>query len=100
MKSTDLLPVLRELPGGETGQRMSFREIITGLVNTDRAMYAAEFASAVSFGIWAFPPGVNVGDDLREAHRPMRGPSREKRGRPGSILMMLSTTPKHITMLS
>ena len=67
MKSTDLLPVLRELPGGETGQRMSFREIITGLVNTDRAMYSAEFASGASFGIWAFFPGVNVGDDLREA---------------------------------
>ena len=54
MKSTDLLPVLRELAGGETGQHMSFREIITGLVNTDRTMYSAEFASGASFGIWAF----------------------------------------------
>ena len=66
MQSTNLLPVLRGLPGGNTGQRMSFRDIITGLVNTDRTMYAAEFASAVSFGMWAVFPGVNVDDDLRE----------------------------------
>ena len=66
MQSTSLLPVLRGLPGGSTGQRMSFRDIITGLVNTDRTMYAAEFASAVSFGMWAVFPGVNVDDDLRE----------------------------------
>ena len=52
MQSSNLLPALQELPGGEYGQRRSFREIITDLVNTDRAMYAAEFASAVSVGMW------------------------------------------------
>ena len=52
MQSSDLVSALQELPGGESGQRRSFREIITDLVNTDRAMYAAEFASAVSVGMW------------------------------------------------
>ena len=52
MQSSNLVPVLQELPGGESGQRRSFREIITDLVNTDRATYAAEFASAVSMGMW------------------------------------------------
>ena len=52
MQSLDLLPTLRELPGGETNQNRSFREIITDLVNTDRTTFAAELASAVSFGMW------------------------------------------------
>ena len=52
MQSLDLLPTLRELPGEETNQNRSFREIVTDLVNTDRATFAAEFASAVSFGMW------------------------------------------------
>ena len=52
MQSSNLVPVLQELPGGESGQHKSFREIITDLVNTDRATYAAEFASAVSMGMW------------------------------------------------
>ena len=52
MQSSNLVPVLQELPGSESGQRRSFREIITDLVNTDRATYAAEFASAVSMGMW------------------------------------------------
>ena len=52
MQSSSLLPALRELPGDESSQNRSFRENITGIVNMDRAMYAAEFASAVSFGMW------------------------------------------------
>ena len=53
MQSSNLLPALRELPGGdETGQTRSFRDNITGIVSMDRAMYAAEFASGVSFGLW------------------------------------------------
>ena len=52
MQSLDLLPTLRELPGGETNQNRSFREIVTDLVNTDRTTFAAELASAVSFGMW------------------------------------------------
>ena len=53
MRSSNLLPALQELPGGESGKHSAFREHITDLVNTDRAMYAAEFASAVSIGMWA-----------------------------------------------
>ena len=52
MQSSNLLPALQELPGGEPCQYRGFREIITSLVNTDRAMSAAEFASAVSVGMW------------------------------------------------
>ena len=64
MQSSNLLPALQELPGGEAGQHKSFREIITGLVNMDRAMYAAEFASAASFGMWAIFDDINVDDKL------------------------------------
>ncbi len=63
MESSDLLPALRGLPGGETRQRMSFREIVTGLVSTDRTMYAAEFASAVSFGMWGVFDNQHVSDN-------------------------------------
>ena len=79
MQSSSLLPALRELPGGESSENRSFRETITGIVNMDRAMYAAEFASATSFGLWyifddrnllginlpAFT-GLNVDDRWRE----------------------------------
>ena len=68
MQSSSLLPALQELPGGESGQRRSLREQITGLVNMDRAMYAAEFASAVSVGLWGIFPSVNVDDRLFEAY--------------------------------
>ena len=54
MQSSNLLPALRELPGGdESGQKRSFRDNITSIVSVDRAMYAAEFAAGVSFGMWA-----------------------------------------------
>ena len=66
MHSMELLPQLQGLPVDEPRQRMSFRDAITGLVSTDRAMFAAEFAAAASFGMWAIFPGVNVDDDLRE----------------------------------
>ena len=45
MRSTDLLPALRELPTIESTQRLSFRDMMSGLVGTDRALYAAEFTS-------------------------------------------------------
>ena len=66
MRSIDLLPALRELPASESRERMSFRDMMAGLVNTDRAMFAAEFSSTMSLGLWAIFPGVNVDDDLRE----------------------------------
>ena len=66
MRSIDLLPALRELPASESRERMSFRDMMAGLVNTDCAMFAAEFSSTMSLGLWAIFPGVNVDDDLRE----------------------------------
>ena len=53
MQSSSLLPALRELPtGDESGQNRSFRDNITIIVSMDQAMYAAEFAAGVSFGMW------------------------------------------------
>ena len=78
LQSSNLLPTLQELPGGESGRHRSFRDHITGIVSMDRALYAAEFASAVSFGMWYIfgdrsllginvPfTGINVDDHLRE----------------------------------
>ena len=68
MQSSSLLPALQKLPGGESGQRRSFRETITDVVNMDRAMYAAEFASAASFGLWTVFGSNNVDDDLTAAY--------------------------------
>ena len=80
MRSTDLLPALRELPTSESRQRMSFRDMMTGLVGTDRAMYAAEFASAASLGMWYIfddrsvlginvpGTGINVDDNIATAY--------------------------------
>ena len=68
MQSSSQLPALRELPGGESSENRSFRETITGIVNMDRAMYAAEFASAASFGMWAIFDDINIDDTLAEAY--------------------------------
>ncbi len=68
MQSTNLLPALRELPGGEYARHMSFREMMVALLNTDRAMFAAEFASAVSFGTWGVFQGIIVDDNLAAAY--------------------------------
>ena len=65
MHSMDLLPALRELPATEPRDHMSFRDMMAGLVTTDRAMFAAEFTSTVSFSLWAIFPGVNLDDELR-----------------------------------
>ena len=68
MHSTGLLPVLRELPTGAFGQRMSFRDMIAGLTSTDRTMYAAELASGVSLGMWTVFDRVDVDDSLARAY--------------------------------
>ncbi len=65
MQSSSLLPALRELPGDDSEHR-SFRDHIADLVNMDRAMYAAEFASAASFGLWYIFDDINVDDGVRE----------------------------------
>ena len=64
MQSTGLLAALRELPGGESGDHRSFRNHITGIVNMDRAMFAAEFVSAVSFGMWYIFDDIVLTTDL------------------------------------
>ena len=69
MQSSSLLPALQGLPGGESTQHRSFRDIITDVVNMDRAMYAAEFASSVSAGMWFIFEDINVDDRLFEAYQ-------------------------------
>ena len=69
MRSIDLLPALRELPTVESTQLLSFRDMMSGLVGTDRAMYAAEFASAVSLGMWPVFDRFNVDDTLATAYK-------------------------------
>lgn len=72
MKSLDLLPALQQLPGDTSPERQSFRDMLATIVNTDRTMYAAEFASATSFGLWPLfqgtplTDGVNIDDYRRE----------------------------------
>ncbi len=69
MRSTSLLPALRELPSHPSSEHIPFRAIITGLVNTDRAFYAAEIASATSLGVWRVFDANNVDDSLTEAYQ-------------------------------
>ena len=67
MRSTDLLPALQELPADGPRERMSFRDMMAGLVSTDRAAFAAEFSSAVSVSLWGVFDRVNVDDNLLRA---------------------------------
>ena len=69
MQSSSLLPVLQKLPGSESGQHRSFREVITDVMNMDSGMYAAEFASATSLSMWAVFDSNNVDDRLFEAYQ-------------------------------
>ena len=64
MRSTSLLPVLRELPSQPSSGHRTFHDIITDLVDTDRAMYAAEVASATSIGLWGVLYTNNVDDEM------------------------------------
>ncbi len=64
MRSTSLLPALRELPSQPYTGHRSFRDVVTGLVNTDRTFYAAEVASATSIGLWGVFDRVNVDDEM------------------------------------
>ena len=73
MESSDLLPALQQLPGNSPPERQSFRGALAEIVSMDRSMFAAEFTSATSFGLWALfegtplTDGVNVDDYSREA---------------------------------
>ena len=64
MRSTSLLPALRELPNQPSSGHRTFHDIITDLVDTDRAMYAAEVASATSIGLWGVLYTNNVDDEM------------------------------------
>ena len=68
MSSANLLPALRELPTSESHENMSSHDIMTGLMGTDRAAFAAEFASAVSLSLWGVFDRVNVNDNLSAAY--------------------------------
>ena len=68
MQSLTLLPALQELPGGDDGTHKPFHDHITGLVSMDRAMDAAEFASATSFGLWVIFDDINVDDTIAAAY--------------------------------
>ena len=79
MQSASLLPALRTLPSDQPAEKKPFRDIITDIVNMDSAMYAAEFASTVSAGLWFIfedksvmgvnvpGTGINVDDNLTRA---------------------------------
>ena len=68
MQSLNLLPELQKLPGPESDQRKSFRDIITDLLSMDRGLYSAEATAAVSFAMWGIFDTINVDDTLTEAH--------------------------------
>lgn len=68
MQSASMLPALRQLPGESYDRRKSFRDMMGDLVNTDRAMYAAEFTAATSFGLWSIFDSINVNDNLAQAY--------------------------------
>ena len=68
MQSVNLLPALRELPGESYDRRKSFREVMSDLVATDRAAFAAEMSSATSFGLWAIFDDINVPDKYNQAY--------------------------------
>ena len=68
MQSQNLLPELRKLPGPESDQRKSFRDMIADLRGMERGLYAAETTSATSFAMWVIFDSINVDDTLAEAH--------------------------------
>ena len=69
MQSLNLLPELQKLPGPESDQRKSFRDIMTDLLSMDRGLYAAEATVATSFAMWSIFDTVNVDDKLTQAHK-------------------------------
>ena len=70
MESTNLLPILRELPEGDsTSRRDSCRDMVKDLIVTDPPFFAAEFTVATYAGLWSIFDDVNVDDRLSEAYR-------------------------------
>ena len=70
MESTNLLPVLRELPESDpTNRRGSYRDMVKDLIVTDPPFFAAEFTVATYAGLWSIFDDVNVDDRLSEAYQ-------------------------------
>ncbi len=74
MESTSLFPALRELPAGSPLSGMSYNDTMRDILEMDRAMLGAEFATAISFGLWPLlvgtplTDGTNVPDILFNAY--------------------------------
>lgn len=68
MSSLSLMPRLLELPEVPVKGRVSTREHLEALINTDRAMYAAEQGAATSAAFWAIFDNVNVDDAIGKAY--------------------------------
>lgn len=68
MQSLNLLPALQELPAAGETQGRDTRGIIRDLADTDKGLYAAEFAVGVSAGLWTIFDDINVDDNLAAAY--------------------------------
>ena len=68
MQSLNLLPALQELPAAGETQGRDTRGIIRDLADTDKGLYAAEFAVGVSAGLWTIFDDINVDDNLEAAY--------------------------------
>ena len=68
MRSTSLLPAIYEMPTDASGNRKSYCELMTDLMDSERILRAAEVASAASLALWGVHSHVNVDDRLFEAY--------------------------------
>ena len=68
MNALSLIAQLQELPKGPGEDRQSTRRHLEALLHTDRAMYAAEQASATAAGFWVLFDNVNVDDTIAQAY--------------------------------
>ena len=69
MNSLTLMPQLLELPRESSNHSRSTKEQLEVLFNSDRAMYAAEQASAAAAGFWVLFDNVNVDDTITQAYQ-------------------------------
>lgn len=68
MNSLSLMPGLLELPSEPGNDRRSTRRHLEALFHMDKAMYAAEQASATAAGFWIIFDNVNVDDTIARAY--------------------------------
>ena len=69
MNSLSLLPRLLELPKEPGNDRRSTKGHLEAMFHADRAMYAAEQASATAAGLWTVFDNVNVDDNIMKAYQ-------------------------------